>query len=205
MPTARRVLTLVSGQIAEMPDGDYPFASVNSTWPLLSYGYWHDLPASGNIAGLAMTQSRLYCCPFIVPTPATITGVGIRTTTGVANSVARIGLILGSNNTGLPVSLITEYGSQSTAAAATGSLSGMSSLVNPGQLYFIGVAIQGGAPTLQVGTAKEPLVADMGSAPAFQVRTAYHYSNITAALPATYGVPAGSSQGPDVGIRFVAP
>lgn len=205
MPTARKQLVLVNGDISEMPDGDYPFASVNSSWPLLASGYWHDLPNTGNIAGVAMTSGRQYCHPFIVPVPCELRGIGVRTTTAATGSTARLGVLLGDNTDGLPLSLIDEFGTVSTAAVASTALTtGIAVPLNPGQLYFATAAIQGGTPTMQAGSSKDPLVQDMNAtSPQFAVRTSYYYSSVTGALPTTYGTPAATAQGPCFGLRFV--
>jgi hypothetical protein len=167
------------------PEGNVPI--VRSTG-------WHNLPGFGNAAAANVPDGRLYAVPFWPGRSCTVTGVAANVTLALLGSSLRMGIY--ESDGVLPTTLLTDFGTVASTLTGLRSITGLSTPVRP-VLHFLVIGRQGAGVTLTLSTRSswDPYVVD--TAPTIASNTnAYYTDGVGGALPGTFGVPAGTDQGP---------
>jgi hypothetical protein len=100
--------------------------------------------ASMNIT--AWTRDVIWYIPFLVPAAITVTAGAVRTTTGAASSLARVGIVA-ADTTWQPSSLVYEFATFDTSATAVVTKTGLSVALAAGR-YLIAFKTEVGNPSL---------------------------------------------------------
>jgi hypothetical protein len=98
------------------------------------------------MATLTVSAGTIWYCPFIVDEPITITAAAVRTTTGAASSIARVGIFT-ADSSWQPASLVAELSTFDTSGVAVVTQTGLSHALSKGR-HLIGLRTEGGNPTL---------------------------------------------------------
>lgn len=168
--------------------------------PVIATTRWHNLPAYGNAAAANVPNDRLFAIPFWPGRTCTLTAVAVNVTTALPASEVRMGLY--ASNGVLPTDLVADYGTVTTALSGIRQISSLSTTVRPA-LHFLVVGRQQGGLTLALSTRSswEPIVSD--TTPTIASNTnAYFKDAISGALPAAFGTPDGTDQGPCVAVQL---
>jgi len=162
--------------------------------PVVRPSGWHNLPGYGNAAALSIANGRLFALPFWPGRTATLTGVAANVTTALIGGSLRMGLY--ASDGVLPTTLLADYGTVDTGLTGIQSITGLSTAVRP-VLHYLVIARQGGGLSMSVSSRSswEPIVSDASPTIASNTNT-YFVDGVTGALPASFGVPAGTDQGP---------
>lgn len=172
-------------QLTLGPEGNVPVIR-STAWH--NYGY-------GNAAALSIAEGRLFALPFWPGRSCTLTGVAANVTTLLLASSLRMGIYLSDGV--LPTTLLADYGTVTSASTGIRSITGLTTSVRP-VLHYLAIVRQDGAlGTLAVSSRSswDPIVSD--ASPTIAANTnAYFRDSVAGALPATFGAPAGTDQGP---------
>lgn len=162
--------------------------------PVVASTRWHALPGFGNAASINLTNERLYAVPFWPGRACTLTGVALNVTLALVGGVVRAGLYESDGE--LPTSLVADYGTIGVGLTGIQSATGLTTPVRPA-LHFLVLARQTGGLTLSVSgrSSTDPMVATATPVIASNPN-AYYIDGISGALPASFGAPAGTDQGP---------
>lgn len=186
------------------------------SFPVISEGTgaatdaWFHLPPTGAANGtLALTLSRCYFLPFVVPRDTKVRDITVNVTTaGAAGALLRVGLYASDGfPTYRPGSLLVDDGTVvSTATGVKTWNISPNQAVTEGTVYYVAVVAQTVTCTCRTRQSSNPLVPTGIGAndPGAAIVSAYYISGVTGALPASAGAVAGVTQGPDVGLRFAA-
>lgn len=109
-------------------------------------------------AGSSTTASTLYLTPFYLPRKVSFDQLGVYVTTGVAATTARLG-IFSDDGAGRPSAVLVDAGTTATttsSAAATANTN-LPLALNAG-VYWAGIQVEGGTPTIQGAANQMPLI-----------------------------------------------
>lgn len=163
--------------------------------PAVAAGRWHLIGTGfGNAASINLTNERLLAVPFWPGRACELNAVALNVTLALVGGVVRIGLY--ESDGALPTNLVADYGTVGVGLTGTQSATGLTTAVRPA-LHFIALARQTGGLTLSVSgrSSTDPLVST--STPTIAANpNAYFIDGVGGALPASFGAPAGTDQGP---------
>jgi hypothetical protein len=168
--------------------------------PVVRPSGWHAVPAYGNAAGLNVPNDRAFAVPFYPGRACTLTGVAFNVTTALIGGVVRLGIY--TSDGVLPTSLLADYGTVTAGILGIQSVTGLTTPVRPA-LHFLIVCRQGGGLTMALSTRQtwSPYVADTSPVISSNLN-AYYADGVSGALPASFGAPAGSVQGPCLTVQL---
>jgi len=173
-----------------------------ATHPYIRPTGWHNLPAWGAAGTLVAVLNQVYALPFIPGSNCTLTDMAINVTLlGLGN--VRGGFYNADQVTGLPTTLISDFGTLSTGLAGQKTWSSLSVPLKP-ILYYAVVVQQGVVATYSSRVSADPIVSESaGSGPAFgSDRNCYTQTGVTGAMPASFGVPAGTATAPSIYLKL---
>lgn len=183
------------------------YSDANANFPIVSTGRWHVDGQGSGAQGPTIVVSRAYATPVWPGRACTLTDVAMNI--GAASSTpgtVRAGLYASDSATGLPSSLVADWGTV-VESAASKIWSTLAQPLAP-VLYWSVFALQGasgGTPTWSGRNITHPLVteANAGTPNPNTNRTA-HYSDtgFSGAFPSTFGALAGIIVGPSVAYKF---
>lgn len=162
--------------------------------PVVASTRWHALPGFGNAAAVAMPNERLFAIPFYPGRSCTLTGIAVNVTLALVGGVVRLGLY--ESDGALPTDLVADYGTLGVGLTGIQSLTGLTAPVRP-VLHYIVLARQFGGLSLSISgrSSTDPMVATATPVIASNPN-AYYIDGVGGALPASFGAPAGTDQGP---------
>lgn len=162
--------------------------------PAVASGRWHALPGFGNAAAVAMPNERLFAIPFYPGRACTLTGIAVNVTLALVGGVVRLGLYESDGE--LPTDLVADYGTLGVGLTGIQSLTGLTTPVRP-VLHYVVLARQFGGLSLSISgrSSTDPMVATATPVIASNPN-AYYIDGVGGALPASFGAPAGTDQGP---------
>lgn len=169
--------------------------------PVVRSGAWHTIPPYGPVGSVTMPQNRAFALPFWPGHRCVLAGVAVDVTVIAAGGDLRFGLYSCAN--ALPCRLISELGTVAAGGIGIQQLTGLTQHVRA-VLMFLVVVRQGGLVNFGLSTRDtwSPMVS--GATPVLDSNlNAYYQDGVTGALPAQFGIPAGSSQGPGASIQLV--
>lgn len=105
-----------------------------ATHPGYRSGTYYTRPISAVGANVAMTANRLTATPILIGAPVTIDAVQIFVGTLIAGSSAELGIY--ANTSGVPGTLIQDFGTVSTAATGAAIITGISRALTPGWYWL---------------------------------------------------------------------
>jgi hypothetical protein len=167
--------------------------------PIVTSTKWHSLPPHGAPATITPVLNRAYALPMWTGRKAVLTGVAAEVTLlGVGN--LRAGLYTADSSTGLPNTLVSDFGTVATGTAGVKQWS-MSQNVRAVLLWLV-IAQQGLISIgLRARDTWDPIVSD--DTPVLNAnRNAYYRDGITGALPASFGAIDGTVQGPSAMVQL---
>lgn len=168
--------------------------------PVIRSTAWHNVPAYGNAAAINIPDGRLYALPFWPGRNCTVTAIACNVTLGLVGGIMRMGVY--TSDGVLPTNLLADYGTVTAALTGIRQISSLSTVVRP-VLHYLVVGRQAGGLTLSVSSRSswEPIVSD--TTPTITSNTnAYFRDNVGGALPATFGTPDGTDQGPCLTVQL---
>lgn len=174
-----------------------------ATHPYIRPSGWHNLPSAGSTTTLAVVLNQAYALPFIPGVHCTLEAMAINITLlGLGN--VRGGFYNAHQVSGLPSTLISDFGTISTGLAGVKTFSSLSVALKAGVLYYAVVVQQGVVATYSARASWDPIVSEAsGVGPQFGVdRNAYNQTGITGALPASFGTPSGTSLAPAIFLQL---
>lgn len=168
--------------------------------PVIRSEAWHNLPAYGNASSVSVADGRLYALPFWPGRTCLVTAVAINVTIGLLAGDIRLGLY--KSDGVLPTDLVDDYGTVSTGTTGIKQIGSLSNLVRP-VLHYLVVGRQGGVGTVSLSARSswEPIVSDDAPTIASNTNT-YYIDGVNGALPAVFGTPDGTDQGPCVTVQL---
>lgn len=168
--------------------------------PSIRSGAWHSLPPYGATGTLITPVSRLFALPFWPGRRCSITGVATNVTAFPIGASVRAGLYTSAN--GLPNMLTSDFGSQAVAGIGLQTFTGFSVHVEP-DLYFLAIVRQGGVAgfTMSVRDTWDPIISETAPVITSNLNT-YYVDGVAGGLPAMFGPPAGSVQGPSAAVQL---
>lgn len=155
-------------------------------WPDLPYcapNRWYQAPTQGSATTLITTVAQCYLVPFTPGWECVLAAVGINVSLLGLGTSMRGGLVLGSPDTGLPLTLVQDFGTVATSTGGNKIWSGLSITLEP-RPYFFALAGTGGICTLSARTGLDPTVA--AAAISFSDANAYSMTGVTGALPTDF-------------------
>lgn len=162
--------------------------------PVIRTTAWHSLPGYGNAGTINMPDGRLYAIPLWPGRTCVATGVAINVTLALIGGAVRIGIY---NSDGvLPTTLLADFGTVAAALTGIRQINGLNTRLRP-VLHYLVIGRQSAGLTLTVSARSswEPIVSD--TTPTITANTnAYYIDGVGGALPASFGAPAGTDQGP---------
>jgi hypothetical protein len=166
--------------------------------PVVRSGAWHSVPASGSVSAVTPTLNRLYAQPLWPGQACTLTAAAVEVTLlGVGN--VRGGVY--ADNNGVPGSLIADFGTISTGLLGVKTWTPTPLVLRP-VLTWIVVVQQG---LINVGLrsrdTSEPMVSDSSAVLSGNLNS-YYIDGVSGALPASFGVIGGTTQGPSFSIQL---
>lgn len=168
--------------------------------PIVRSGYWHTLPPYGAAGSSSVPDARLFAAPMWPGRRCAITGCAVEMTAPIPGALVRIGLYTSAN--GLPGQLLADYGTVATSPAGIKTITNFVTHIEP-DLYFLTIVRQGGLPALGMTTRDtwDPLVSE--TTPVLNANlNAYYIDGVSGALPASFGPPDGTIQGPSSSIQL---
>lgn len=176
-------------------DGVGTVPLLGATHPYIRTNAWHNLPPSGDATTLIQVLNQAYALPFVPGRECTLTQMAVNITLlGLGN--VRGGIYAADQNSGLPTTLISDFGTISTGLTGQKTWTGLSVSLRP-ILYYLVTVQQGIVATFSARSSWDPIVSE--TATVFgQDRNSYNQTGITGALPASFGTPSGTSIAPSV-------
>lgn len=170
-----------------------------ATHPYIRPAGWHNLPPTGSVTTLVQVLNQAYALPFVPGRECVLTTMSVNVTVlGLGN--IRGGVYNADQVSGLPTTLISDFGQISTGLAGTKSWSGLSITLKP-ILYYLVTVQQGVVATFSARSSWDPIVSE--TAAVFGAdRNSYNQTGIAGALPASFGVPSGTSIAPSVFLQL---
>lgn len=170
------------------------------TLPIVRPGSWHTLPPYGAPDTVSIPADRLYALPFWPGSRCACIGTAVNVTTPVVGASLRIGLYSSAN--GLPVILLSEYGTLAAAGLGIQILAGFETPMEPA-LYFLGIVRQGGIPALGLSARDtwDPIISELAPVLTGSLNT-YYRDGVGGVLPAMFGPVDGSIQGPSAAVQL---
>lgn len=168
--------------------------------PVIRSTGWHNLPGYGNAASINIPDERLYALPFWPGRTCTVTAVAANVTLGLVGGILRMGVY--ESDGVLPSTLLADYGTVTAAVTGIRQISSLSTVVRP-VLHYLVIGRQSGGLTLSVSSRSswEPIVSD--TSPTISANTnTYFVDGVSGALPATFGTPDGTDQGPCLTVQL---
>lgn len=162
--------------------------------PVVRSTAWHNLPGYGNAASINIPDGRLYALPFWPGRACTLTGVAANVTLALLGSAMRMGVY--SSDGVLPTTLLADYGTVAATLTGIRSITALSTPIRP-VLHYLVIGRQGAGLTLSVSSRSswDPIVSD--TTPTISANTnTYYRDGVGGALPASFGAPDGTDQGP---------
>ena len=152
-------------------------------------GYW--VPTTGTAT--AIVADRLYAMPFVTAKAHKVTQMGIYVSTGVADTLARLG-IYQDDGALYPGALVLDAGTIATTATAYREITGLTQMLAPNTLYWR-VLVGNGVPTLNWENTGD-ISGILGSANATPggMCSGYYVAFTYAVLPATFPASATIAQ-----------
>lgn len=170
-----------------------------ATHPYIRSTAWHNLPPTGTSTTLVQVLNQAYAMPFVPGRECTLTAMSVNVTLlGLGN--IRGGIYSADQNSGLPTTLISDFGQISTGLAGIKTWSSLSVGLKP-ILYYMITVQQGVVATFSARSSWDPIVSET-TAVFGQDRNSYNQTGITGALPASFGTPSGTSIAPSVFLQL---
>jgi len=168
--------------------------------PVIASTRWHSLPGYGNAASIGIPDGRLYALPLWPGRTCTVTAVAANVTLALVGASLRMGVY--SSDGVLPTTLLADYGTVGATLTGIQTISGLSTAVRP-VLHYLVIGRQGGIGTVNVSSRSswDPIVSDASATIASNTNT-YFIDGVTGALPASFGAPAGTDQGPCLTVQL---
>lgn len=169
--------------------------------PVVRAGAWHSIPPYGNAASANVPDGRLFAMPFWPGRQCTITAMAVNTTLALVGGNIRMGIY--QSDGVLPTTLLADFGTIGSGVLGIRTISPLSTAVRP-VLHYLVVGRQGGLLNLGLSNRQtwEPVVSETAG-PVFAANlNAYYVDGVGGALPASYGAPAGTDQGPAVNVQL---
>ena len=163
--------------------------------PVVATARWHHVGTPyGNAGTINLPNERLYAIPFWPGRACTLTGMAVNVTLALIGGSIRMGIY--TSDGALPTTLHTDFGTVGAALTGIRSITGLTARVRP-VLHYLVIARQSAGVTLTVSARSswDPMVAD-AAATITANNNAYFIDGVSGALPASFGAPAGTDQGP---------
>lgn len=171
-----------------------------ATHPVISTTKWHVLPAYGASSTLLVVLNQLYAVPFIPGRACNLDQMAVNVSV-LGLGTMRAGLYKGDPSTGLPTTLLGDFGTQPTTGTGIKAWTGLNTAL-PLALYYFVVVQQGAIATFSCLTGENPIVAD-GSASFTADRQAYVQTPVSGVLPGAFGTPSGTAAAPQISLRLI--
>lgn len=168
--------------------------------PVIRTTAWHTLPPFGPSGSASVPASRMFALPFWPGRTCTLTAMTANVTVAVAGGSLRMGIY--QSDGVLPTTLLSDFGTVTVGVTGIRQISGLSTAVRP-VLHYLVVGRQGGLIDLGL-TARDtwdPIISETTPTITGNLN-AYYQDGIAGALPASFGTPAGSIQGPAVSVQL---
>lgn len=192
-----------TGQVHGRTGGMVARMAPYATHPHIRSTGWHNLPPTGSSTTLAAVLNQAYALPFSPGSHCTLTDMAINITVlGLGN--VRGGFYNADQMSGLPTTLVADFGTISTGLAGVKTFTALSTALKAGVLYYAVVVQQGVVATYSARASWDAIVSESaGGGPVFGVeRNCYTQTGITGALPASFGTPAGTALAPSVFLKL---
>lgn len=169
--------------------------------PVIRPAAWHTRPPFGSQTSANIPADRLFALPFWTGRSCTLTACAVNVTLALVGGNVRMGLYQGTPG-GLPGTLISDYGTVSAGLTGIRQISGLSTAVRPVLNYFV-IGRQGGLLSmgLTMRDTWSPIVSETTPTLTGNLNT-YYVDGVSGALPASFGTPAGTVQGPAVSLQL---
>lgn len=168
--------------------------------PAIRTTAWHTLPPFGPAGSASVPASRMFALPFWPGRSCTLTAMAANVTVAVAGGSLRMGLYLSDGI--LPTTLLSDFGTVTVGVTGIRQINSLSVAVRP-VLHYLVIGRQGGLVNLGL-TARDtwdPIISETTPTITGNLNT-YYQDGIAGALPASFGTPAGSIQGPAVSVQL---
>lgn len=168
--------------------------------PVVRSTAWHALPAYGAQGSANVPVDRMFALPFWPGRRCTLTAVAGNVTLALVGGNLRFGLY--ASDGVLPTTLVADYGTVSAGLTGIRSITGLSTVVRP-VLHWLVIGRQGGVVNLGLTTRAswDPVVSETTPTIANNFN-AYYIDDVSGALPASFGTPAGAATGPGVSVQL---
>lgn len=168
--------------------------------PVIRSGSWHSVPPHGSTSNANVPVNRMFALPFWPGRAATLTGMAANVTLALVGGNLRMGLY--ASDGVLPTTLVADYGTVGAGILGIRSITGLSTAVRP-VLHYLVIGRQGGLVNLGLTTRAswDPIISETTPVIASNLN-AYYQDGISGALPATFGTPAGSDEGPALVVQL---
>jgi hypothetical protein len=169
--------------------------------PVIRPTAWHGIPAYGAPGTANVPVNRMFALPFWPGRRCTLTALAANVTLALVGGNLRMGLY-NSNDSGLPTTLVADYGTVAAGLTGIRSITGLSTVVRP-VLHYLVVGRQGGVLNLGLTTRTswDPIVSETTPTIAGSLN-AYYIDGVSGALPASFGAPAGTDTGPALAVQL---
>lgn len=172
-----------------------------SNVPVVRPTAWHTLPPHGSAGTSNVPDGRMFAIPFWPGRKCVLTAMAVNVTVAVAGGSIRMGIY--ESDGIIPTTRLADFGTVGTGLTGVQSITGLSVSVRP-VLHFVVVGRQGGVLTLGLSSRDtwDPLVSETAAPVLTQNRSGYYITGVGGALPASFGVPAGTDQVPGVALQL---
>lgn len=170
--------------------------------PVIRSTAWHLVPAYGAPGTANVPVNRMFALPFWPGRRTTLTGLAGNVTLALVGGNLRMGLY-NADSTGLPTTLVADYGTVGAGLTGIRSITGLSTVVRP-VLHYLVIGRQGGVLNLGLTTLTtgDPIVSEVGTPVIGGNRNAYYIDGVSGALPASFGAPAGTDNSPALAVQL---
>lgn len=161
---------------------------------------WHVIPPFGPAGSASVPASRMFALPFAPGRTCTLTAMAASVTVAVAGGSLRMGLY--ASDGVLPTTLVADYGTVTVGVTGIRQINGLSTVVRP-VLHYLVLGRQGGLVNLGLVARDtgDPYVTESAVTMTANLN-AYYIDGVAGALPASFGTPAGTIQGPAVSVQL---
>lgn len=193
-------LDVGSGSAGLVPHGSHPLPVFGTT------DAWYSLQPGGGVhSSAAVTDNRPYTYPVHPGRKTNLTGIRARVSVAVVSGSIRAVLWAPSPTTGLPDTLITDYGTVTATVAGTVSWAGVNTALEP-RPYWLSIIPQTGLVlSMSRYTTFNPAVPWIAASPSMGTADWWNCligAGIPGAAPASFGSVTGIDFGPHIMVKF---